>query len=163
VEVSSPVTARSHRGGSKPAAAPAAHLPKRRTENSNPSAFRRPAAFQAVPAPWLVHPPRAEGGEIESHGVTRASASNGARRPGRFTFHNCTLKAAYLLSRVMCPIPFSVGVRRAGVEPARPKASVPGTDAAASYATSACTPVRARVTGRIRTGPPSLASSSANR
>jgi hypothetical protein len=97
---------------------------------------------QAVPAPWLVHPPRLpappraapwprgrrrnrtarerpcseEGGLLESHGVTRASASNGARRA--------------------CPVHLP-RVRRAGVEPARPKTPVPGTGAATSYATSA--------------------------
>jgi hypothetical protein len=54
------------------------HLPWRRTENSNPSAFRRPSVFQAEPA-QPVHPPRAESGRLERHGVTRASVSSGAR------------------------------------------------------------------------------------
>jgi hypothetical protein len=108
-------------GFSRPVAAPAAHLPWRRTEGTIPSAyadppskrsprpggfvlhvdspawcekagdsggrsarcsapFRRPYGFQPQPVPWPVHPPSEEGGLFESHEVTRASASNGARR-----------------------------------------------------------------------------------
>ena len=44
-----------------------------------------PPGFQAGPATWLVHPPRKASDSNAT--VTRASASNGARRPGRFTFH----------------------------------------------------------------------------
>ncbi len=77
------------------------------------SAVKRPLGFQPRPAARLVHPPevasdvpmwrlghrgrqrnrtarvetRSEEGErLERYGVTRASASNGARRPVRFTF-----------------------------------------------------------------------------
>jgi hypothetical protein len=57
----------------------------------------------------------AEGGRLERHGMTRASLSGRAR-----------------------PLAGSPSVRREGVEPSRPKAPVPGTGAAASYATSAC-------------------------
>jgi hypothetical protein len=39
-----------------------------------------PPGFRPGPAAWLVHPPRAEGDRLERYGVTRASASNGARR-----------------------------------------------------------------------------------
>jgi hypothetical protein len=49
-------------------------------EIPTPSAFRRPSAFQAEPAPWPVHPPSEEGGRLERQGVTPASVSNGARR-----------------------------------------------------------------------------------
>jgi hypothetical protein len=83
----------------------------------------------------------AEGGRLERHGITRASASNGARR--------------------LAGSPSKV--RRAGVEPARPKAPVPGTGAAANYATSALRPQEARVTDRIRTGPEAMARPRANR
>ena len=38
-----------------------------------------PPGFRPGPAAWLVHPPCEEGGRLERHGVTRASASNGAR------------------------------------------------------------------------------------
>jgi hypothetical protein len=94
---------------SRPVAAPEAHLPKQRAEVPSPTASRRPPvfetepatrqvyspwrkteysklgalrpplAFQAVTAPWRLHPPGAEGGAIEAHGVTRASLSGRAR------------------------------------------------------------------------------------
>jgi hypothetical protein len=71
-------------GGCHPTASPS----ERRAENSNPTVL--PAArFPPGPAAWLVHPPRAEGDRLERYGVTRASASNGARPLGRFTFHEC--------------------------------------------------------------------------
>ena len=94
---------------SRPVAAPAAHLPKQRAEVPSPTASQRPPvfetepatrqvyspwrkteysklralrpplAFQTVTAPWRLHPPGAEGGAIEAHGVTRASLSGRAR------------------------------------------------------------------------------------
>lgn len=38
-----------------------------------------PPGFRPGPAARLVHPPCEEGGRLERHGITRASASNGAR------------------------------------------------------------------------------------
>ena len=74
--------------------------PWRRTEYSKPTR-KEPRAFQAVTAPWRLHPPwtvratrwgsgpftarTAESGELESHGVTRALVSSEARYPDRFT------------------------------------------------------------------------------
>jgi hypothetical protein len=43
-----------------------------------------PLAFRAVTAPCRLHPPVAESGEFESHGVIRALVSSEARHPGRF-------------------------------------------------------------------------------
>jgi hypothetical protein len=40
----------------------------------------------AEPPGWFISQGE-EGGLLERHGVTRASASNGARHPVRFTFH----------------------------------------------------------------------------
>jgi hypothetical protein len=64
-----------------------------------------------------------EGERLERYGVTRASASNGAR--------------SLIGSPSMQLASECQSVRRAGVEPARPKAPVPGTGVAASYTTSA--------------------------
>ena len=68
--------------------------PWRRTEYSKPTR-KEPRAFQAVTAPWRLHPPWtvratrwgsgpftvriAESGELESHGVTRALVSSEPR------------------------------------------------------------------------------------
>jgi hypothetical protein len=65
-------------GACRPAGSPSI---KRRAGDSNASALRRPAAFGAVPAPWQVHSPRAEDGEIESQRLTtptRVPAAAGA-------------------------------------------------------------------------------------
>src|SRR6202034_21454 len=65
-----------------------------------------PPGFRPGPTTWPVHPPRAEGAVLETDDVTAAHRLAGEpSAPAWFTFHNCTLKAAYLLSRVMCPIP----------------------------------------------------------
>jgi hypothetical protein len=56
-------------------------IQERRAGDSNASAVRRPTAFGAVPAPWQVHSPRAEDGEIESQCLTtpiRVPAAAGA-------------------------------------------------------------------------------------
>ena len=82
----------------------------RRTEIPTPSAFRRPCGFQPQPAPRPVHPPGAEGGALEAHGVNRASLSGRAR-----------------------PLAGSPSVRRAGLEPARLSALVPGTSVSACF------------------------------
>ena len=89
---------------------------ERRAEVLSPTASRRPPVFETEPAAWQVHSPwrktvdtihRAftptrfpagdhrlvvsspseESGRLERHGATRASVSNGARHPGRFTLH----------------------------------------------------------------------------
>ena len=94
-----------------------------------------PPGFRPGPAAWLVHPPRAEGDRLERYGVTRASASNGAR----------------LLAG-------SPSILRApgGSRTRTPRwAPVPETGVSTCFTTSAFTPARARVTDRIRTGPPS--------
>jgi hypothetical protein len=85
-------------------------------EVPSPTASRRPALFGTEPAPgrftprggrrWtrstgpsdphplsdgdyhlVVSSPSEESGRLERHGATRASVSNGARHPGRFTLH----------------------------------------------------------------------------
>lgn len=82
----------------------------------SPTASRRPPVFETEPAarqvhsPWrktvdtihrafthtrfpdgdhhlVVSSPSEESGRLERHGATRASVSNGARHPGRFTLH----------------------------------------------------------------------------
>ena len=99
----------------EPATRPVRHR-ERRAEVLSPTASRRPPVFETEPAAWQVHSPwrktvdtihRAftptrfpdrdhhlvvsspseESGRLERHGATRASVSNGARHPGRFTLH----------------------------------------------------------------------------
>jgi hypothetical protein len=89
---------------------------ERRAEVLSPTASRRPPVFETEPAarqvhsPWrktvdtihrtftptrfpdgdhhlVVSSPSEESGRLERHGATRASVSNGARHPGRFTLH----------------------------------------------------------------------------
>jgi hypothetical protein len=113
---------------SKPVAAPAAHLPRRRATDSNRCAralirlrsdARGPGGFTLhvgsptrceraemaedgahdahgvtrrpfpAGADHLAGSSSEEGERLERYGFTRASASDGARRPGRFTFHEC--------------------------------------------------------------------------
>jgi hypothetical protein len=105
------------------------------------SAWRRPCGFQPQPAPWPVRPPR----RVGDSNTTGLTAQSLAATPGPW------------------PIRSPFCVRRAGVEPARPRAPVPKTGVATSYTTSAWPLARPRVTDRIRTGPASLASSRANR
>jgi hypothetical protein len=98
VRVPTPAAREDRHGCSKPAAAPAAHLPLRNKEVPTPTAcaasrFRGGARHLAgsrsrtALRPGVNRPEMAEGGEVESHGVTRASLSGRARPPGRFTFH----------------------------------------------------------------------------
>ena len=90
---------------------------ERRAEVLSPTASRRPPVFETEPAarqvhsPWrktvdtihraftptrfpagdhhlVVSSPSEESGRLERHGATRASVSNGARHPGRFTLHD---------------------------------------------------------------------------
>ena len=82
---------------------------------SNRNSPRRAARFPAG-ASRLAGSSSEEGGRLERHGVTSASASNGAR-----------------------PLSGSPSVRWEGVEPSRPKTHAPGACAAAIYATSAWT------------------------
>jgi hypothetical protein len=56
-------------------------IQERRAGDSNASAVRRPAAFGAVPAPWQVHSPRAEDGEIESQRLTTPTRVPAAAGP----------------------------------------------------------------------------------
>jgi hypothetical protein len=74
------------------------------------------------------------------HGVTRAVVSGDARHPVRFTLRwalGGDRRTARYAQTGAAVIPPPQSVRREGVEPSRPKAPVPGTGAAASYATSA--------------------------
>jgi hypothetical protein len=73
-----------------------------------PSALRRPCAFQAQPTTWPVHPPwrKAQYSKLTELPAHRLAGEPGT--PVRFTFHVIALS-----------------VRRARVEPARPKAPVP--------------------------------------
>src|SRR5690348_18490922 len=114
-EVPTPALARP--SGFKPEPAPGRFaICERRAEVLSPTASRRPPVFETEPAAWQVHSPwrktvdtihRAftptrfpagdhhlvvsspseESGRLERHGATRASVSNGARHPGRFTLH----------------------------------------------------------------------------
>jgi hypothetical protein len=112
----------------------------RKTGDSNASASA-PARFPAGDRHLTVSSSE-EGGRLERHRVTGASLSGRARTPVRFTFRaGSEWGQASQLVRAdqdgRDPPPQSV--RREGVEPSRPKAPVPGTGAAASYATSALT------------------------
>src|ERR1700745_2460218 len=46
-----------------------------------------PTRFPDGDHPLVVSSPSEESGRLERHGATRASVSNGARHPGRFTLH----------------------------------------------------------------------------
>lgn len=82
----------------------------RRTERTMPSAFRRPCGFQPQPAPWPVHPPGRRAEQLKP--MPGWGTHSLAARPGRL---------AGSLSIV----------RRAGIEPARLPALVPGTSVSA--------------------------------
>lgn len=66
-----------------------------RWRRSRPPALARPSGFKPEPATrfpagdhhLVVSSPSEESGRLERHGATRASVSNGARHPGRFTLH----------------------------------------------------------------------------
>ena len=80
----------------------------RKTENSNLRAARPPPAFQTGTTTWRFHLPWAESGRLERRGITRASVSSGARRPGRFTLHgrSCHLENGVLtIQRQTCSAP----------------------------------------------------------
>jgi hypothetical protein len=62
------------------------HSPWRKTVDTIHRAFT-PTAFQTGTTTWWFHLPSEESGRLERHGATRASVSNGARHPGRFTLH----------------------------------------------------------------------------
>ena len=133
----------------------------RKTENSNLRALRPPLAFQAVAAPWRLHLPCEEGGRLERHGVTRASLSGRARRPGRFTFHGAAggdRRTARYAQTGAAVIPPPHCVRREGFAPSHPFRDT------GSWDPRVCIPPPAHgVTDRIRTGPLTLARSDASR
>jgi hypothetical protein len=93
-----PTTAKGRHGCSKPAAAPAAHLPGRNEEVLTPTAVtairfrggaRHPAGSRSISTlpPEANRREMAEDGEIESHGVTRRQVSGRGQPPGWFILH----------------------------------------------------------------------------
>src|SRR5215469_1775109 len=74
-----PQRLRAHPGSSRGPHLDGFTIHKRRTEDTSPSELPRPFAFQTTPTPWPVHPPKAESGEIESQPFLAALVSSEAR------------------------------------------------------------------------------------
>jgi hypothetical protein len=108
-------------------------------------ALSRPAAFQAVPAPWLVHPPHEEGGLLESQHRSAASASNGARpltgSPSISTVPGIRTPTTRALNAV--PLPFGLG---------RHESDRPDSNRSCKHGELACLPLTLRSHGALERG-----------